>query len=96
MGQSEHFPDCTLNQTTSEVKKRQEIGRGVRLAVNQSGDRVRDEKVNVLTVVANESYEHYVERYQLELEAEFGKDGLPPSLPMPASAELPSCGSNTR
>ncbi len=77
------FQICTLNQTASEVKKRQEIGRGVRLAVNQSGDRVHDEKVNVLTVVANESYEHYVERYQLELEAEFGKDGLPPK---PANA----------
>jgi type III restriction enzyme len=72
------FQICTLNQTASEMKKRQEIGRGVRLAVNQAGDRVRDEKVNVLTVVANESYEHYVARYQTELEEEFGRDGLPP------------------
>jgi type III restriction enzyme len=38
------FQICTLNQTTSEVKKRQEIGRGVRLAVNQDGDRVRGER----------------------------------------------------
>ncbi len=72
------FQICTLNQTTSEVKKRQEIGRGVRLAVNQDGDRVRDEHVNVLTVVANESYEHYVSQYQTEIETEFGRDGLPP------------------
>lgn len=72
------FQICTLNQTTSEVKKRQEIGRGVRLAVNQQGDRVRDEHVNVLTVVANESYEHYVGQYQSEIETEFGREGLPP------------------
>jgi type III restriction enzyme len=72
------FQICTLNQTTSEVKKRQEIGRGVRLAVNQDGDRVRDEQVNVLTVIANESYEHYVSQYQTEIETEFGREGLPP------------------
>jgi type III restriction enzyme len=74
------FQICTLNQTTSEVKKRQEIGRGVRLAVNQDGDRVRDEHVNVLTVIANESYEHYVSQYQAEIETEFGREGLPPRL----------------
>ena len=72
------FQICTLNQTASEVKKRQEIGRGVRLAVNQAGDRVRDEQVNVLTVIANESYEHYVSQYQTEIETEFGREGLPP------------------
>lgn len=72
------FQICTLNQTTSEVKKRQEIGRGVRLSVNQDGDRVRDEHVNVLTVIANESYERYVGQYQSEIESEFGRDGLPP------------------
>lgn len=61
-----------------ELKKRQEIGRGVRLSVDQSGDRVKDEKVNVLTVVANESYERYVERLQSEIEEEYGAEGLPP------------------
>ncbi len=70
------FQICTLNQTVSEMKKRQEIGRGIRLAVNQSGDRVRDEKVNVLTVVANENYEAYVARYQDELEEAYGASGL--------------------
>jgi len=63
------------------MKKRQEIGRGIRLAVNQSGDRVRDEKVNVLTVVANENYEAYVSRYQGELEEAYGTSGLPPKPP---------------
>src|SRR5450755_343084 len=77
------FQICTLNQTTSEVKKRQEIGRGVRLAVNQAGQRLHDEKVNVLTVVANESYESYVARLQSEIEAEYGREGLPPK---PANA----------
>lgn len=77
------FQICTLNQTASEMKKRQEIGRGVRLAVNQTGDRVRDEKINVLTVVANESYENYVARLQSELTEAYGTEGLPPK---PANA----------
>jgi type III restriction enzyme len=69
---------CTLNQTVSEVKKRQEIGRGMRLFVNQAGDRLFDERTNLLTVIANESYEHYVETLQQEMVAEFGKEGSPP------------------
>lgn len=72
------FQICTLNQTTSEMKKRQEIGRGVRLAVNQIGDRVFDEKVNVLTVVANESYASYVESLQAEMIEAYGEHGLGP------------------
>lgn len=75
------FQICTLNQSVSDVKKRQEIGRGVRLAVDQSGQRVQDERINVLTVVANESYEDYVRQlqteinvdYMAEIEARFGK-----------------------
>lgn len=72
------FQICTLNQTASEVKKRQEVGRGVRLSVDQSGSRIKDERVNVLTVVANESYERYVERLQSEIEEEYGPEGRPP------------------
>lgn len=60
------FQICTLNQTVSEIKKRQEIGRGLRLAVNQQGERVFDEDVNVLSVVANESYQSYASRLQSE------------------------------
>jgi type III restriction enzyme len=75
------FQICTLNQTSSEVKKRQEVGRGVRLAVDQQGERVRDEQTNVLTVVANESYERYVTslqseiafEFQVEIESRYGK-----------------------
>lgn len=77
------FQICTLNQTTSEVKKRQEVGRGMRLCVDQAGARVRDEQVNILTVVANQSYEEYVERLQCEIEDEYGKEALPPK---PANA----------
>lgn len=77
------FQICTLNQTASEVKKRQEVGRGVRLARDQEGNRVHDERVNVLTVVANESYEHYVAQLQAETEQEYGKEGVPPK---PANA----------
>ena len=65
------FQICTLNQTASEVKKRQEVGRGVRLAVNQTGQRVHDERVNVLTVVANESYERFVSQLQSEIALEY-------------------------
>lgn len=75
------FQICTLNQTASEMKKRQEVGRGVRLPVNQSGERVHDERFNVLTVVANESYERFVAQlqseiafeYREEIEARYGK-----------------------
>ena len=65
---------CTLNQTTSELKKRQEIGRGLRLVVNQAGERLPDEWVNMLTVVANESYQDYVDALQKEIEEDFGDE----------------------
>lgn len=65
------FQICTLNQTASVVKKRQEVGRGIRLPVDQTGERIRDEKVNVLTVIANESYRKYVENYQSEIAFEY-------------------------
>jgi type III restriction enzyme len=68
------FQICTLNQSTSELKKRQEVGRGLRLAVDQSGVRLHDEKVNALTVVANESYEDFVKSLQKEIEEDFGED----------------------
>ena len=69
---------CTLNQTVSEVKKRQEVGRGMRLVVNQLGQRLNEDKVNVLTVIANESYEHFVAKLQAEMVEEFGVEGAPP------------------
>ena len=72
------FQICTLNQTKSEMKKRQEVGRGVRLAVDQSGSRVYDQRVNILTVIANDSYASYVENLQTEMQEGYGDDGVPP------------------
>jgi type III restriction enzyme len=69
---------CTLNQTVSEMKKRQEVGRGMRLVVDQKGERLFDEKSNILTVVVNESYELFVSTLQAEMEEAFGKEGAAP------------------
>jgi type III restriction enzyme len=66
------FQICTLNETTSIIKKRQEIGRGLRIAVNQDGERVHGFDVNTLTVMANESYEDFVSQLQKEIEDEEG------------------------
>jgi type III restriction enzyme len=66
------FQICTLNETRSEVKKRQEIGRGLRLCVNQDGERQHGFSVNTLTVMANESYEEFAEALQKEYETESG------------------------
>lgn len=62
------FQICTLNETKSEMKKRQEIGRGLRLAVNQDGERVFGFNINTLTVMANESYEDFAKKLQSEYE----------------------------
>ncbi len=67
------FQICTLNETNSVMKKRQEIGRGLRLAVDQSGERVPyGFEVNTLTVMANESYDQFVAALQKEIEEEEG------------------------
>lgn len=66
------FQICTLNETKSTIKKRQEIGRGLRISVNQDGERVHGFDVNTLTVMANESYEDFVEGLQKEIEKEEG------------------------
>lgn len=61
------FQICTLSETSSEIKKRQEIGRGMRLCVNKDGERIRDRALNRLTVVANESYEDFANQLQTEM-----------------------------
>ena len=66
------FQICTLNETQSAEKKRQEIGRGLRLPVNRDGERVHDETVNRLTVIANESYEEFARALQTEFQEDFG------------------------
>ena len=66
------FQICTLNETRSAVKKRQEIGRGLRLPVNQHGQRVFDDSINKLFVMANESYEDFARALQTEYEEDCG------------------------
>lgn len=66
------FQICTLNETVSIMKKRQEIGRGLRLAVNQDGARIFDRSVNVLTVIANESYDEFATKLQQEIQEDTG------------------------
>ena len=68
------FQICTLNETRSEMKKRQEIGRGLRLAVDQNGNRCYDRHVNRLTVIANESYSDFAKALQNELREDCGID----------------------
>ena len=65
------FQICTLNESKSDMRKRQEIGRGLRLPVNSlTGERVMDKNINVLTVIANESYEDFSEALQREIQEE--------------------------
>lgn len=71
------FQVCTLAQSASVTKKRQEIGRGIRLAVSADGERVLDDTVNVLTVVANESYENFAVALQREWEEAGGVGRIP-------------------
>lgn len=66
------FQICTLNETASKIKKRQEIGRGLRLCVNQMGERLHGSAINTLTVMANESYEDYAKSLQHEYEDDEG------------------------
>jgi type III restriction enzyme len=73
------FNIATLNTAYSEIRKRQEIGRGLRICVNQNGQRVYDaltvedaERINQLTVIPNETYETFVRQYQEEIRAVYG------------------------
>ncbi len=66
------FQICTLNETASVEKKRQEIGRGLRLPVNEHGDRIHDENINRLTIIASESYEDFAKSLQNEFEEDLG------------------------
>ena len=68
------FQICTLKQSGSDVRKRQEVGRGLRLCVNQDGERMDSnvlgndvQNVNVLTVIASESYDSFAKGLQSEL-----------------------------
>ena len=75
------FQICTMREVGSDTERRQQVGRGVRLPVNQSGERIQDERINVLTIVASETYERFVAELQSEIESEYGQDGVPPKPP---------------
>lgn len=66
------FQICTLREVGSEMERRQQIGRGLRLPVNEHGERVHDENINRLTVIANEAYEDFARALQKEFEEECG------------------------
>lgn len=68
------FQICTLKQSGSDVRKRQEVGRGLRLSVNQNGERMdanllgeNVHDINILTVIANESYDSFAKGLQAEI-----------------------------
>lgn len=73
------FNIATLNTAYSDIRKRQEIGRGLRICVNKDGERVYDlmdaketERINQLTIIPNETYETFVTQYQQEIKAVYG------------------------
>lgn len=68
------FQICTLKQSNSEIRKRQEVGRGLRLCVNQKGERMDEtvwgedvQDINTLTIIASESYDSFAKALQNEL-----------------------------
>ncbi|MFH0782292.1 MAG: DEAD/DEAH box helicase family protein [Pseudomonadota bacterium] len=66
------FQICALREMGTERERRQTIGRGLRLCVNQEGQRVRGFEVNTLTVIATEGYQQFAENLQKEIEADTG------------------------
>ena len=66
------FQICALRNMGTERERRQTIGRGLRLCVNQQGERLRGFEINTLTVVATESYEAFADNLQKEIEKDTG------------------------
>ncbi|VTR97577.1 type III restriction-modification system endonuclease [Tuwongella immobilis] len=66
------FQICAIREMGTERERRQTIGRGLRLCVDQTGNRIRGFETNTLTVVATESYEEFAENLQKEIEADTG------------------------
>ncbi|WP_392385533.1 DEAD/DEAH box helicase family protein [Marinomonas primoryensis] len=88
------FQICTLREMGNERERRQTLGRGLRLAVNASGERIHDPQINRLTVIASESFEQYAKNLQTEMENDIGggfKFGRVPAIafaPLPLSFPL--------
>lgn len=66
------FQICTLIQQKSTLTCRQKIGRGLRLCVNQEGERIEDKNINILTVIGTESFAEFADSLQKEIEQETG------------------------
>lgn len=87
------FQICTLNDSRSTDRKRQEIGRGLRLPVNQDGDRSHDPQINRLTIIANQAYDQFARGVsQAEYEEDTGQRFgiVPKGRRSPSSASLSS------
>lgn len=69
------FQICTLREMGTDRERRQTIGRGLRLPVNQDGDRIYDDQVNRLTVIANESFQSFAKGLQSDIEAAIDPSG---------------------
>ncbi len=69
------FQICTLREMGTDRERRQTIGRGLRLPVDQNGDRIYDDQVNRLTVIANESFESFARGLQSDVEAVIDPSG---------------------
>lgn len=66
------FQICAIREMGTERQRRQTIGRGLRLCVDQNGDRVRGFETNTLTIIATESYQQFAENLQREIEEDTG------------------------
>ena len=64
------FQVCVLQESSNTFKRRQQVGRGLRLCVNNFGERIKDEKINTLTVIAGESYNSFAANLQREYETD--------------------------
>ena len=97
------FQICTLKQSSSEVRKRQEVGRGLRLCVNQDGERMDENvlgndvhAVNVLTVIASESYDSFAKGLQNELAEAIGDRPVKVTLELFLNKVLPTTKGETK
>jgi len=83
------FQICTLREMGSEKERRQTLGRGLRLAVDSSGQRLQDQAINRLTVIASETFEQYAKELQTEMEKDIGGGFKFGRVPAIAFATLP-------
>lgn len=81
------FQICPLKESLNNIKRRQEVGRGMRICVNQNGTRMNEEicsdnfhDINTLTVISNESYESFVKNLQNEFAENYSDKNKIPNI----------------